>query len=275
MGSSNVPNVPIDPNMGAVQSGAAGGIENLGQFTGAAQQPYQAQLQNLSTLGPGAMAASGSAGSALSGVGAGAVGQSAALSSVFPTLAPFATQALTTSFDPQNQLYAQEHQKSQDFTNVDLQNRGIESSPYGAGVAATNDQTFNTNWLQTALARQQTGANTANSLYNTGASVAGQGAALGATGAQDIAQGGALPYMTGTAMNQDLGSFIPYLTSNQQQQITDFINYYGDANQNTANSVKAGTAQDQQGNVLGTGIGTLLAGIFSGAGTKGLASLLK
>src|SRR5262249_6939789 len=127
-------------------------------------------------------------------------GNSAVLGSVPPTLVPYANQALTTGFDPQQNLYNLMHQQNTDFTNVDLANRGLSTSPWGAGVAATSDQLFNTNWLQTQLGREQTGANTASNLLGTGANLGSVSAALGGQGAQDIAMGGALPYMTATGI---------------------------------------------------------------------------
>lgn len=264
---SNVPSIPKDSNLGSVQGAAAGGIQSLGAYTPTTQSVFYNQQNNPY------------AGSAISGAQtAGADGVQQGGANLFNAgqfqglpqqMLPFVQSALNTGFDPENALYAQQHQANTDFTNATLSQRGLGQTPWGAGVSATSDQQFNTNWLDTLLGRQATAAGTAGGLINSAGSAATTGAGLGAQGAQQIAQGSALPYTVSTGINQDLASFLPYLTSNQQQQIQDYLQYYSQANQNNSNTVQAGKAQDAANLAVGQGIGGGLSWLFGGSGGSG------
>lgn len=266
MSDSNVPTIPTDPNLQGASNAAMGGAASVAGMAPLFQSAYFNQGANTGAFGPGAMGGAAAGGAAMQGVGGQALGNSAAIGSTFPTLQPFATAALNTGFDPQNSLYNLLHQQNTDFTNVDLANRGLGSSPWGAGVANTSDMLFNTNWLATLGQRQAQGASTADALLGTGANLAGSSETLGKAGATDLAQGGALPYMTATGINQDLAGFLPYLTQAQQQAIQDYLGVYGQANANNANAVNAGAAQDKADQAFGLGIGSALGNVFQGSG---------
>jgi hypothetical protein len=266
MADSNVPPVALDPNTSAAQSGAMSGTQGLGQWTGLTQSPFFSQQGTTANFGGSALTGAMAGGGAMQGVGGAALGNSAEMAQLYPTLLPFAGQALQTGFDPERQLYDQMHQQNTDATNANISQRGLQYSPWGAGVANTSDQQFNTNWLQTQLGREQTGAGTADALLTQGIGGGTSAAALGGQGANFLASGGAMPYMTGTGINQDLSKFVPFLTSNQQQQIGDFLGYYGQSNANTANAINAGAARDKADQALGTGIGSALGNVFQGSG---------
>lgn len=264
---SNVPKVPLDPNLGAVQGSAYGATQGLGAYTPATQSVFYNQQNNPYT--GQAIQGAQAGGAAMQGQGTTNLSNASTFQGLPSSLLPFAQQTLQTGFDPQNALYGQKHQANTDFTNAALSQRGLGATPWGAGVSAMSDQYFNTNWLDTLLGRQQTAANTAGSLVGTAGNAATMGAGLGAQGAQQLAAGGALPYQVSTGINTDLAGFLPYLTSNQQQQIQDYLQYYGQANQNTANAVNAGKAQDAANLALGQGIGGGLSWLFGGSGGSG------
>lgn len=261
---SNVPNVPMDPNLGGAQAGAYGGTQGLGAYTQPTQQIYYNQAGN--PYGGGAITGATQAGTALQQGGQATLDNAGAFTGAAQGVLPYASEALTTGFDPQLALYGQEHQANTDFTNAALSQRGLGATPWGAGVSSMSDQYFNTNWLQTQLNREQTGANTAAGLYGAGEGLAKTGAGLYSMGAGQIAEGGALPYQVSTGINRDLASFIPYLTSNQQNQINDYLNYYGTANQNTQNAINAGRARDLAGQYIGTAIGSGISSLMPSGG---------
>lgn len=262
----------MDPNLGTIQGATTGNVLGLGQYTPTTQGVFYSQANN--PYAPAAIGGAQAGGQALTQQGGQNLNTSNYMASVPGQLAPFVQSTLNTAYDPQNQLKALLEQKSADTTNADLASRGLQYSPFGAGVASTADQLFQTNWLDTLLGRQQTGANTAATLLGTGNQTAQTGAALGNQGATQLAQGGALPYTVQTGINQEIAQFLPYLTSNQQQEIQDLLQNYSAANVNTGNAVTAGHYQDQADAALGTGIGSLLGMMFPGLGNNllGLSS---
>lgn len=271
-GDSNVPTVPLDPNLGKVQGATYDATAGLSAYTPQTQSIFYNQQSN--PYAAPAIQGAGVAGQAGQQLGGQTLNNSQQFAGVPTQLAPYIQQTLNTAYDPQSALYNQYRQQNQDTTNADLASRGLAYSPYGAGVAATSNQQFDTNWLQTLLNREQTGMNTAATGIQAGEGAANTASTLGQAGVTDIAQGAALPYTVSTGINQDLASTVPFLTSNQQQQIGDYLGYYGQANANTANSIAAGKAQDQADQALGQGIGTLMGNLFSGTGTKALSKIL-
>lgn len=265
--NSNVPKIPQDPNLRGVQGAAVGDIGGLGAYTPATQSVFYNQQNNPFA----APAVQGAQTAGAAGINQGNVNLNNAtqFQGIPQSILPFVQSTLNTGFDPQNALYNQQHQANTDFTNAALSQRGLGSTPWGAGVSSMSDQYFNTNWLDTLLGRQSTAANTAGSLIGSAGTGATTGAGLGAQGASQIAQGSALPYTVSTGINTDLSSFLPYLTSNQQQQLTDYLGYYGQANANNANAVNAGKAQDTASQFLGQGIGSGLSWLFGGSGGSG------
>jgi hypothetical protein len=268
-GSNQAPPPPppayMPQNLSGADAGAYTGATNLSGLNSAAQTlPQYGQItQNLinNPYAPGAQAGSNLVGAAGIGAGLNLVGNA-------QSNLPYASQALQTGFDPQNALYAQQYQANNDAVNAGLAARGLATTPYGAGVQNTADQTFNTNWLQTALQRQATGANTASTLQ--GAAGTGTTTGLNAAGT-----GALLPYSTantiGTNQQGALNSYGAYgtgATSTAQQQIADFLQYLGLGNQtagvnnqNYANQITAQNNQFTQQQTLGKNLGSSISGL--------------
>src|SRR5208337_3084279 len=139
-------------------------------------------------------------------------------------LSPAIQATMSTAFDPQNALYKQERQQNADYTNAGLAQSGLSFTPWASGVANQSGQTFDTNWLQSQLARQQTGAATVSSLMGAGEGAANTAYNLGNQGATQMQQGAAMPYNAQTDVNANIAQMLPYLTANQQQQAQDYIN---------------------------------------------------
>lgn len=150
----------------------------------------------------------------------------------------YASMALTSGFDPQGAIYNQQFQQNQDQTRASEAARGIAMTPYGAGLENLSNINFNNQWQQNALTRQQTGAQTANSLLGQYAGSTLGGTATAVTGAQ--------------------AAVAPY-----QQQVSDYLNYLsgGTAADNAA--VNAANSNNSANNGLFSGVGSILGGVAS------------
>ncbi len=200
-----------------------------------------------------------------------------------PSLQGFEQQALTNAFDPQQALYNRTLQQVQDQTRAGLEARGLDMSPYGAGVEGQNLSNFNIDWQAQQLANQAQGAQTAGTLGGLQSNLAGAGANLIGTGAN--AQAGLAKagegvlaqntLATGTAsdlVNQGLTSQIQGLQGLQQgaisayaqpqQAIQDYLQYLQAATgQNQVNAGIYGSqlsaANQQQANSNNMSLGML------------------
>jgi len=256
MGSST-PNVPMDPNLGTAQTGATTNIQDQAQYTPQYQNAYYSQANN--PYSGQAVQGAVAGGQAMQGQGYQNLGMANQFAGLPSQLAPAIQSTYNTAYDPQRALYAQESQANLDRTNAGLAQSGLSYTPWGAGVSNQSGQTFDTNWLATQLGRQQQGADTISSLYGTSAGAANTASTLGNQGAQQVAQGGAMPYGTQTMINQNTSSMLPYLTANQQQMAQDYMQYYAPANENTTNSIRAGNSNNQYMSNVGSGIGSAAA----------------
>jgi hypothetical protein len=181
------------------------------------------------------------------------------------SMVPYATQALTAGFDPMGSVYKQQFQQNTDQTRALEEARGIDSTPYGAGVEAQSDLNFNNAWLQNTLARQGQGAQTANTLFGSNREdlLAGTGLQTGAPGT--IATSGAMPYNTNQTIGMNQLGAIGAGQGIQQQPITDwqtYLNYVNQAagvgtqqQQTNLNQANANFAQSQAiGGQIGAGL---------------------
>jgi hypothetical protein len=179
-------------------------------------------LSGINTLGQGAappnIAGSTGLGNQLTQAGSSALPLA---TQPYNTMAPYASQALQTAFDPQQALYAKMFQQQQDQNNASLSQSGVATTPYGAGLMQQGNQNFDIAWQQAQLANQSQGANTASTLFGSG--VSGLSGILGAAGGAG---------QTGQNLQ----------TAPQQQVIQDLLNYLG---ANTANSAAWANATNQ------------------------------
>jgi hypothetical protein len=270
LGGNSQPTAPTGYQFGSLptaDSGAISGTQNLGQYNTAGQSlPYAQQtFQNLYN-NPYASSYQANA----NATGAAGMGAGANLVNAGQSYLPYAQQTLQTGFDPQQQLYNQQFQLNSDQTNANLAQRGLGTSPYGASVADTSNNLFNSNWQNQQLGRQATAASTANTL--TGAANTGTTSGLNLMNA-----GGALPYSTANSIGgnqntalQSYGAAGQSASALPQQQIADFLQYLsgGNAATSTANSIYASqlTGQNNQFNQMQT-LGKNLGSSISGLGT--------
>lgn len=295
-GSSNQPPPPPPPPSYQPQNqpgadfnayGSTGALGNLayyskygGQFSDIGQNlvnnPYAAQFQGgANGVSPFATSAGGQqfgAGSSLIGAG--------------QSYLPYAQQALQTGFDPMNAVYNQQSQQNTDATRASLAARGINMSPYGAGLENQSNLNFNNSWLQNSLQRQQTAAGTANTLTGAAGSAGTTGAGLQGSGIGSMLQGAQLPYSTyNTIGNNQLstlnqvGQYGAAGGNQLQQQIQDYLAYLGVGNQSAgvqnqayANQLTAQNNQFNQGQTIGKNLGQSISGLgtaINGSGQPG------
>jgi len=177
-----------------------------------------------------------------------------------------ANQLYQQAYDPQSALKAQMQAQVQDQSNVQNAMYGLQSSPYGAGVANQNLSNFDINWQNQQLGREAQ----ANPLI---------GQDLGAA-VQAYMGGGQLPYGAYNQVTGDMTNAINQYMSQAgqgnamtQNQIGDWLQYLGmgqsgvgvnqnayGMNQNTAANAAAGLTP-----AFDYGFGQL----FSGGGTGG------
>ncbi len=275
-GGNQVPQGPPPINVqgtGATQSNVLGGVQGLGQYNtydipGA--QQYTQQLLNNPGIG-GYLQGAGQAGQLGMQAGQQAFGAGGDLYGM-------GNQVFNTAFDPQSALYARTQQQLQDQVRAGEAARGIQTSPYGAGVENKAMSDFNIDWQNQQLQRQLQGLQGAGNAFGQGAGLQGQGVGM-------YQQGSALPYMANQQVGQgqmaalgQLGQFGQQAAQLPQQQIKDwqdYLNYGNQAaginNQGYANQLQANQQQWNQDNALWSGLGQLggrALGGWAGGGFK-------
>lgn len=115
---------------------------------------------------------------------------------------PAISSILNTAFDPQNALYNQTLQRTQDQLGTQLARMGITDSGVGARLASDTLRDFNIDWQNRALDRQLAGLQGyTQGLSGAGAQL-GTGGNLQTAGAQAYLTGSQLPYTTYQGIGQ-------------------------------------------------------------------------
>lgn len=198
------------------------------------------------------------------------------------SLVPYAQQALQTGFDPMGDVYKQQFQQNTDQTRALLEARGIDSTPYGAGVESQSNLNFNNAWQQNALQRQQTGAGTATNLLGQQANDITQGANLSGQAPGTFMGGASMPYN----INQTIGSnqlgALGQGQNIQQTPIANWMQYMGigqnasgvattQQGQNLNQNALAWNQNQQLGQNLGAGMQGVAKGWPAFAASNGMA----
>lgn len=123
------------------------------------------------------------------------------------SLLPYATQIVNMGLDPQNEMYNRNLHNQTEQTRASLAARGLNTSPYGAGVENKSLSDFNIDWANTALQRAQAGATGGAALANTGGNFITQGQALAAQAPGSYYTASMYPYQTATGIaNNQFGA---------------------------------------------------------------------
>jgi hypothetical protein len=262
---------------------ALGGISNLGNFNAYASLNPQVQGigQNLVSdpNAQGFLQGAGTAAGLGMGAAANAFGEGGLLMGLGQGIA-------NTAFDPQQALYGRTAQQTQDQTRAGLEARGVDNTPYGAGIEGQAMNNFNIDWQNQQLQRQALGGQSAGALIGQGA-----GLQAGAPGQYLTASG--MPYATSQGIGQgqlgtlgQLGQFGNQGAAIPQQQIQDYLSYLGwgtgaqaagnqAQNQLFASQLKQADMASQEQQSMFKGLGQLAGGIAGtaiggpGGGTVG------
>lgn len=223
--------------MGQAESGALGGISNLGSYNTFGQNLGQAGgIAQGMVNNPGAptwLAGAQQAGNMGTQGGMNAFGAGGSMYGMGGAIA-------NTAFDPQNALYARTLQQTQDQARAGQAVRGIAMTPYGAGLEDQNTRNFNIDWQNQQLQRQIAGGQGAGNAFTTGANLQNMGT-------QSVFGASALPYTVNQNISQNslsalgtLGQYGQQAAAIPQQQIADWQNYlgWGTGAQNAANTAQ-------------------------------------
>lgn len=185
------------------------------------------------------------------------------------SLVPYASSVLDMGFDPQQELYNRTLHQTQEQQRVGQAARGIEMSPYGAGLENDALKNFNIDWQNSQLDRAIAAGNAGSALGQTAFG-------LGSDASKLAASGSLLPYSTklgflndkGQGLNTQLGAlereadFGTRKNQTTQQQISDLLQYLG------MGPGYQGAATGQQNadtNTISTGLG-LVSGLMGKGG---------
>lgn len=251
---------------------------------------YQQVVGNMmaNPYASGAQAGSGQAGQAGNIAGLNALSGGQVMQNAGQNLLGYVDPIMQQGFDPQGALYGRTAQRVQDQTRAGEAARGVNMSPYGAGVEGTTMANFNLDWNNQALGREATASGAASQLMGAGGQGIAGGAALQATAPGTIQQGAMMPYSTFNQMGGDQISALNALSgagtaSNQASQtgIQDLLAYLGVGNQagSVANqNAQIGLNQQQQSfnqnQIYGQNLGSAMSG-FNGSpmGQQGWGAL--
>jgi len=275
--------------MGGAESNLLGGISNLGQFN-----LYGQNIPEASAITRGIIDNPGAPGWLSGAQYAGGMAQQGA-NNAFNAgggLYSLGANVAGTAFDPQNALYARTVQQLQDQTRAGQAARGIQTTPYGAGLEDQQMRNFNIDWQNQQLQRQLQGLSGVGSAF-------GQANQMQSQAPGQYLQGSAMPYQVGQQIGQNqlgalstLGGFGQQASQIPQQQIQDYYNYLGWGNQanqgaNTANNQlfqnqlrQSELGWNQQAGMFG-GLGRLagaalpfIPGVGSALGGLGMGSFM-
>lgn len=186
--------------MGSSGGGAQNTAANLtkglaGQDLGKTQYPqWQQYVTDTNNLVNGASGQNAVAGANTAAAMGGNVAQN--VGNFSNSLIPYAKNILDLGFDPQQALYDRTLHQVQEQQRVGQAARGIEMTPYGAGLENDALQNFNIDWQNNALDRAVTAGNTASSIGSNALTLGSGASGLAASSAY-------LPYSTQRGLLND------------------------------------------------------------------------
>jgi len=235
--------------------------------------PAQLMPQYQALVG-GQMSNPGTAGFLAGGQAAGGYGANAASSAAGggDYLQMIARMLGTQAFDPQNALYGRTQQQVQDQTRASSAARGLEMTPFGAGVENKANSDFNIDWQNNLLQRMIGGGNAAGNLMNSGVNLSAMAPGL-------AYQAGHYPYQAFNQIGNNNLGFLNQLSQAGQNAniapnnaIAQWQNYLntGNASNQVANQ------QQQQGfnqnQILGGQLGSSVNAFMNQGGPAKLGN---
>jgi hypothetical protein len=284
----DAPNVWQAPNMNQTANNYLTGVGGLSPYTNFGQYGLGqgGSIYNMLQNNPGALGYMGGANfagglgqlQALNQYGAGNTLTGAGIGAL-----PYAQSIFGTAMDPQQALYNRTLQQTQDQTRAGLESRGLDMTPYGAGVEGQTLGNFNIDWQNQQLQRQIAGAQGGGGLINAAGTAIGQGNALSSAAPGQFFNASGMPYnvfqQLGQNQFQNLGSAMGIAGQGQglaQGQLQDWANYLqigegADKNAiaNYQAQLEAQKQQFQENQVFGRQMGNALYGLGQGGFNMG------
>lgn len=266
-------------NMYGADNSAYQGTQQLGQYNVPAQLlPQYQQIAQQNVNNPYAQQyqqGAGTAGQFGMGAGQGMYDIGGQIAGQAAGGLPDVQALLAMGFDPQNALYARTQQQLQEQTRASQAARGIQTSPYGAGLENKAMSDFNIDWQNNQLQRGVQGAQGAGNLLNSLGQGAAGGLGLQAGAGQTYMQGAGTPYGTFQGINANAlqtlagaGQFGLSASQIPQMQIQDYLAYLGHGTSQQGANNQTGQLGLNQANMgfnqqqtLGSNLGSSLAGL--------------
>lgn len=272
------------PGMDQAAGGAMSGIQDLLRMNVPQQlMPAYGQVAGNLMNNPFQGMAMGGAGAA-SGYGAHAANMAAGsgdfLTQMGQGMAPYAMGVMNAGFDPQNALYGRMAHDTQERARAGNEARGLDMSPYGAGLENDASRNFNIDWQNNALQRMISGVGAGAGAMGAGGNMMNMGANLSAMAPGLAMQSGMFPYQTFNQIGGDQLSALNSLsqagltaTQVPQQGVQNYMNYLGAGNQanqvqNQGGQMRLNQANDmfRQQQQFGQQFGQGMAGMTNGLG---------
>lgn len=254
MSSSQAANVPTPqvanfqmPDMYRMAGEASSSIQGLqGLFNNQLLPQITAQTQNLinQTQPYGQQGINAAVGTSQPAqqLGMGTLQNAGTVQNAGMSLIPYAQDLLTAGYDPQSALYARTAQQIQDQTRAGQAARGIQTTPYGAGLEDQAMRNFNIDWNIQQLNRMNTAGQGATGMIGAVPGMLQQTQQTGQGAANDVIQAALMPYATTGAVGGQNLNWLNQLQQSgtnaaaiPQMGVQDLLAYLGAGNQ--ANSV--------------------------------------
>lgn len=291
-GGSPANNVQLPPQwqMPGRDEAAGGAMSGIKQLLGmnVPEQllpAYQGVAQNL-MKNPYAGGAMGGAGAA-SGYGFNAANQAASsgdyLQHMGQGLTPYAMGVMNMGFDPNQATYNRQLFNTQQGAMAGNEARGINMTPYGAGVENEAVNRFNQDWQNQMLGRATTGLQAGGQAFGQAGNLMNTGAGLSAQAPQLAQNAGMFPYSTFQGIGGDQLAALNSLstagmnaTQIPQQGVQNYLNYIGTgnnaagvANQTAGLGLQQANLGFNQNQQIGQNIGQGFAGLQRGINNLG------
>lgn len=304
-GGSSAPstnNVPTIGGTGAQDNNLLALLNQSSSLTTGANNPYtqlspqivQAFQQLFNTPSTaGYNAAAGTSGAASTGVGNNSINLSSLLSGAAPGALSAGQSVLNMGTDPQQALYGQQLQQTNDLANVTNAQYGL-TGQQAAGNVNQADTNFNIDWQNNELQRALSSLSGADTNLTAVGNAATTAQNTGAAGAASLLTGGATPYTVGQSIGSNQETALTQYLSQLLGPSTSSQSTIGDISQYLGLGVDAGTASNSNqlanyyaqltgteagavgGAVAGSGASSALSSLFNtqaSGGSGGLSDL--
>jgi hypothetical protein len=255
LGGNNVPQPYRPPGMDGAANNILGQIaqNNSNNVPAQLMPQYQSTVAGLNNNpGTGQFIQGGTNANYLGNAAAGNAGQGGGYLQMLAHL--IGGQA----FDPQNALYGRTQQQVQDQTRASSAARGLESTPFGAGVENKANSDFNIDWQNNLLQRMIGGGGAAGNLMNSGVNLSAMAPGL-------AYQAGQYPYQAFNTIGQNnlnnldrlaqAGITSQTIPNNSIAQWQNYINTGNSSNQVANQQQQQAFNQNQiYGNQLGSAV---------------------